>query len=204
MATSTVRGVASAVELGTDDRLRQTSYTNVLDTVSIPILAKSAQIAPTAVSCQDFLSGAPDLNSLGYGVKSGKINSISPGVLFYYSKVTAPGASFTITVPQTNTLGWKIMGIQPGQALLYDASCNKLNITGSQAGNGTVTYNVTGATAGALLIVGIKYDPGTLVGQAVSKSGTPPVFPTNTYNFSTAINGSTIATSLDSIQVVPR
>jgi uncharacterized repeat protein (TIGR01451 family) len=164
---------------------------------------RTAQITPTATTCQQFAAGtSPDLNALTYGVKAGKINSISPGVFFYYSKITAPAASFTLTVPESNLLSWKIIGIQPGQALLYDASCNKLSVTGSQAANGTVTYSVAGVTSGATYIIGIKYDPGTLAGQAVAKSGGQ--FPSNTYSFSTSINGGDLASSHDNIGVIPR
>jgi uncharacterized repeat protein (TIGR01451 family) len=167
--------------------------------------SQTAQITPTATTCQQFAAGtSADLNSLTYGVKSNAINSVSPGVFFYYSKVTAPASSFTITVPESNLKSWKIIGIQQGQALLYDANCNKFDGTGTQAANGTVTYNVTGATTGAIYVVGIKYDPGTLVGQSVTKSGTPPKYPTNTYSYSTSVNGSDISSSHDSIDVIPR
>jgi uncharacterized repeat protein (TIGR01451 family) len=167
--------------------------------------SQTAQITPTATTCQQFAAGtSADLNSLTYGVKSNAINSVSPGVFFYYSKVTAPASSFTITVPESNLKSWKIIGVQQGQALLYDANCNKFDGTGTQGADGTVTYNVTGATTGAIYVVGIKYDPGTLVGQSVTKSGTPPKYPTNTYSYSTSVNGSDISSSHDSIDVIPR
>jgi uncharacterized repeat protein (TIGR01451 family) len=174
------------------------------DDVTTPSVAKTAQITPTATTCQQFLAGAsPDLNAVTYGVKANKINSVSPGVFFYYSKITAPSSSFTITVPETNLLNWRVILIQQGQALLYDASCTKLGITGTQnATTGTVTYTVNGATAGATYVVGIKYDPGSLVGQPVSKSGGK--YPTNTYSYSTSIDGGDIASSHDSIDVTPR
>src|SRR5205823_3843764 len=47
------------------------------DTVSIPIIGRSAQILPTNTTCQQFLAGSgQDLTALAYGVKSNKINSI--------------------------------------------------------------------------------------------------------------------------------
>jgi uncharacterized repeat protein (TIGR01451 family) len=165
---------------------------------------QTAQITPTQTTCQAFLAGtSPDLSSLSYGVKSNKINSVSPGVFFYYSKITAPSASFTIAVTESNLLGWRLIGLQQGQAILYDSNCNKFDGTGTQsATSGTITYSVTGATAGATYVIGIKYDPGTLVGQSVQK--TQGHYPSNTYSYATSINGGDITSSHDSIDVVPR
>jgi hypothetical protein len=51
-------------------------------------------------------------------------------------------------------------------------------------------------------VIGIKYDPGTLVGQSVQK--TQGHYPSNTYSYATSINGGDIASSHDSIDIVPR
>ena len=40
-----------------------------------------------------------------YSVKSGKVNNVAPGVMFYYITITAPSASFTINVTQSNDKG---------------------------------------------------------------------------------------------------
>jgi uncharacterized repeat protein (TIGR01451 family) len=165
-------------------------------------VARTGQITPTATTCDQFAAGtAPDLNDLFYNVQRNKINSVSPGVLFYYSKITAPSAAFTITVGQSNDKSWKPMGVQNGQALLYNANCTKSSAQGkTTTGNGTtVTIAVSGATPGATYIIGIKYNPGDLVGQSVS---TP--FPTATYSFITALNANTILQSADTIKVNPK
>jgi uncharacterized repeat protein (TIGR01451 family) len=165
-------------------------------------VARTGQITPTATTCDQFAAGtAPDLNDLFYNVQRNKINSVSPGVLFYYSKITAPSAAFTITVGQSNDKSWKPMGVQNGQAILYNANCTKSSAQGkTTTGNGTtVTIAVSGATPGATYIIGIKYNPGDLVGQSVS---TP--FPTATYSFITALNANTILQSADTIKVNPK
>jgi len=165
--------------------------------------ASTGKITPTATTCQQFRDGTNgDLTDEFYGVKGNKLSNTSPGVFFYYSKIKAPAASFTITVQQSNLLGWKVIGVQQNnQALLYDANCNKLAIVGVPNANGTVTYTVSGTTSGATLIIGIKYDPGTLDGQSV---GNKPPYPTNVYTFTTYLNGSVFGSSQDSINVKPR
>src|SRR5262249_43508308 len=51
----------------------------------------TGKVAPTETTCQDFTSGtAGDLTQVMYGTKIGRINNTSPGVFFYYSRVTAP------------------------------------------------------------------------------------------------------------------
>ncbi|HSP55571.1 MAG TPA: hypothetical protein VLS25_08280, partial [Dehalococcoidia bacterium] len=100
----------------------------------------------------------------------------------YYNTITAPSATFTLSVVQTNSLNWKPMLIQDlGQAILYNSDCAKADgvaVTTSTAPY-TVTFTVTGATPGATYYIGIKYSPQSLVGQSVQG------FPTSTYEFST-------------------
>ena len=68
----------------------------------------TGKIAPTNTTCQQFRDGTSgDLLDEWYLVKSNKINSIAPGVFFYYSKITAPASSFTLQVRQSNTRSWR-------------------------------------------------------------------------------------------------
>ena len=54
----------------------------------------------------------------------GKINNVSPGVYFYYSKVTAPSDTFTVSVGQSHgpipNPDWPALGIQ--QVVVFDAA----------------------------------------------------------------------------------
>ena len=130
-----------------------------------------------------------------YNVKANKINSIAPGVFFYYSRITAPASSFTVQVAQSDILAWKKIGTM--QIILWDANCVKTAVTGAyDAGTGTVTFNASGLTAGATYYISIKYKPGSLVGQVV-----PPSKPTDVYTFVTYLNGSQIIPSWDSVNV---
>ena len=127
---------------------------------------------------------------------------MSPGVFFYYSQIIAPSASFTITVLQTNnhtpTL-WPPTAILNGQAILYDSNCNKSPAQGATTydlATGTVTIHVNGATPGAIMVIGNKYNTTSVVGA--NANGKPTV----TYTYQTKINGAT--SGLDSIDLIPK
>src|SRR5262249_19222224 len=76
------------------------------------------QITPTATTCADFIGGTSgDLTQACYGVKSGKVNNTAPGVFFYYTRVTAPSASFTVTIVETkNNASFPFFVTQGGPA----------------------------------------------------------------------------------------
>jgi len=159
-------------------------------------VAPTGKITPTNTTCQMFADRSNgDLLDELYNVKANKINSIAPGVFFYYSKITAPASSFTVQVAQSDILAWKKIGTM--QIILWDANCVKTAVTGAyDAGTGTVTFNASGLTAGATYYISIKYKPGSLVGQVV-----PPSKPTDVYTFVTYLNGSQIIPSWDSVNV---
>jgi hypothetical protein len=168
-------------------------------------VASTGQITPTNTSCQQFRDGtAGNLTQELYNIKSNKINSIAPGVFFYYSKITAPASSFTFTVQQSNTSGslnWGPIKIQDlGQVIVWTSDCTKQqpNTATYNASTGTVTINVSGVTAGSVFYVSIKYDPGSLVGKsAVGK-------PTVQYTFVSYLNGAQIISSWDSVAIKPK
>ena len=91
--------------------------------------------------------------------------------MFYYITIKAPSASFTVNVTQSNDKGWKPIPVQgTKQIILYEANCAKSSkgTPSYNATTGTATLNVTGATAGASYVVGIKYSLSGLTGQAVA------------------------------------
>jgi hypothetical protein len=156
----------------------------------------SAKIAPTGTTCDQFKAGtAGSLASVQYTIKMKKINSVNPGVFFYYSQITAT-AGQPITVTQSNNGGWPIVSSQTlGQIVLYDSTCTKVqSVTTSFSTNGTATISPV-PTSGTYYI-GIKYDPDTLVG--FQPTGTPTV----TYTFKTFVNGVEVPTSWASINLV--
>jgi hypothetical protein len=163
-------------------------------TATATIYRQTAAMLPTQTTCQQYAAGPsawpPMYDAFTYQVKSNKISSVAPGVIFYYNTITAPSASFTLSVVENNSLTWKPMLIQDlGQAILFDANCNKASGVTVTAGGSpyTVTFTVTGATPGAIYYIGIKYSPQNLIGQAVKSP-----YPTSIYTWSTTgFNGST-------------
>ena len=204
-------GIAGYVETdtvtasGIDD---DSSAVTGSDTSTVTLLAATGQIAPTATTCQQFRDGtAGNLTDLFYGIKANKVNNVAPGVMFYYSKLTAPATSpFTITVDQTitnNPTNWKKMAIQDlGQVILWNSNCTKtvpINVQfNATTGRVTITVASPPATPGATYYLSIKYDPGSLVGENATGKPSP------TYTFTTSLNGTLIFTSGDSILVNPK
>jgi hypothetical protein len=172
----------------------------------LTVVPQTGMLLPTAWTCLMYKNASnPDAMYpyFEYQVdKAGLINSISPGVFFYYNTITAP-ASGDISVVETNTSFWKPMLVQDlRQAILYNfADCSKSGITGVASYSGvndsiyTVTF--TGATPGAQYIIGIKYSHRNLIGQS-------PTPATNTYFFSTYFGLVPQVGSGDSIGIQPK
>ncbi len=192
------------------------NYANALakfgpETVTSPVVQAivsqtkpTARIAPTDVSCAMFASGAGGvLTTESYMVKNKVINSVAPGVFFYYSQLAAPAASFSVEVSQAIAGGFKPIPVQDvKQVVLYDQACVKSPARGTvtyDMATGLVSFQVTGATVGQVLYLGIKYAPTGLKGQAV-----PVPSPTVNYTFATALNGAPVFTSWASLAVVPK
>ena len=196
--TGTVQNTATANGLGPQDQ--QVSNTAQAEVTQVE---PTGQITPTDTSCSDFRDGTSgDLTDLFYGVKNGKINNVAPGVMFYYSEITAPSESFEIVVQQTNTNGWSPIEIQKiGQVILWNNACEKgKTVTPTfDPTTGTVTIAVNGATAGDLCYLSIKYDPASLKGTSVSEP-----YPTVTYTFVSYLDGVEIIPSWDSVTVNPK
>jgi hypothetical protein len=97
-------------------------------------------------------------------------------------------------VQQANTNTWKPVGVQQvGNIVLYDAKCAKSAAQGTtsfDSATGLVTLQVNGAAAGAQYHLGIKYYPGSLVGQTVSKP-----YPAVPYTFQTYLDSAAIIPS---------
>jgi hypothetical protein len=160
------------------------------------------KIAPTATTCNDFRLGtAGDLTTIFYGVKNGKIGNVSPGVLFYYSHATATGSSFTIDIVQTNNnAAFNLFGVHKGQVNLYNAAdCSAASVRTTITASGTVHIVVSGATFGQTFIVGVKYDPGSVVGTTVGTSR-----PTVHYDFSTKVDNVLVEVDPDGLDLKPK
>jgi uncharacterized repeat protein (TIGR01451 family) len=137
------------------------------DTVFGSAPAPTGQITPTQTTCSQFNSGtAATLSQINYSVKTGKLNSVSPGVFFYWIKVTAGAGSNTFTINQTITTGnfdSHFFHFTSGSAV-YSSGCVKQTSAISQSG-GTTTIQFNASSAGTY-IIGVKYDTGSVKGLA--------------------------------------
>ena len=177
-----------------------TTVTSNQAQATINQVASTSKIAPTNTTCEQYRGGtAQDYTELFYNVSKGKIGSVSPGVIFYYSTITAPSSSFTLNFTQFNDRGWNAMAIQ--QVVLWNSNCVKVQTvkTTIDRQTGKVTIQVTGATAGQTYYLSVKPDPGSLTGTQVS---TP--YPTANYTFYTSLNGVGLLPSWDGIAIRPK
>ena len=179
------------------------------DDETITYVAGTSKLAPTQTTCQMYAGGtAMDYTQLNYLVSKGKIGSVSPGVVFYWSTITAPSDAdtvpFTLTGDQFNNsmaLGlpqWKDMGNL--DVFLWDSGCNKVQtVELDYDADGHPVLTVTGASPNAIYYFSIKYDTTSLTGTLVSGKA-----PTVKYTFEILLNGTLINTSPDSLNLVPK
>ena len=160
------------------------------------------QIAPTATTCSDFAAGTGgNLTEILYGVKGTKINNVAPGVLFYYTHLNDVSSGDVIEVDQTHYLVTgspltPFFGVHAGQVKLYNADCSNASLITNLSldGGGIVSFTIGDSIVGQDLILGIKYEPGTVVGTSV---GNPP--PTVHYDFSTEVNNVIVESDPDGL-----
>jgi hypothetical protein len=158
--------------------------------VSNPVTSK---ITPTQTTCQQFKDGtAGTLSQLDYSVKNGKINQVSPGVFFYWIKVTAVAGSNTFHIVQdtpgaTNTFD-NFFAVAAGSKV-FNSNCVAVSpaatITQSSLSTAPNTTTITfNASSGAgTYFIGIKYDSGSVKGLPA------PTYDPVSYSFTTTEAG---------------
>ena len=155
-------------------------------------------IAHTSTTCGSFMSGAgPEMPSsdVHWVTRDNIITSISPGVFFYYTKITAPSAAFTVDLLQTkNNPAFPFCEVQQGQVVLYDSDCNRIG-DGTQTSPGQAAVNVQGATAGQVFIISVKYSLKTLIGSYIDDSTGCH------FDFKTLIGGIQVDADPDGLQI---
>jgi hypothetical protein len=157
------------------------------DTVDV-VNCNTSQLAPTQTTCQQFRDGTAGVeDTISYGVKSGKINNVSPGVLFYYTQVTV-GAGGAFDIVQTNTqVNYTLFGVQSVQ-VFNPVTCTLRSATFTvTTGLETQTIHVvvSGASAGDTFIANVKIDPSTVKGK------TPPSPATMDFTYATVVGAVT-------------
>jgi len=167
------------------------SKTCTLTNTEVEQVAQIGVLFPTQTTCEMYRDNqAPAMYpAFTYQVKKGKINSMSPGVFFYYNTITWP-ATGTVEVFETNTAGWFPMLYQAGgQAILYNYDCSKSGITGVGSISGSdYTVTFTGAAPSTTYIIGIKYSPRNVIGQPVDLNPDTG-YPESIYTWKTTFGG---------------
>ncbi|MGE5273795.1 MAG: hypothetical protein ACM3QU_08560, partial [Verrucomicrobiota bacterium] len=159
-------------------------------------------IAPTGTTCQQYRDGtAPTLGQIQYTTKGDVINSVSPGVFFYYTQFTdgATGEEVAITESNgdANNDSYAAIPVQKGQAFLYDLNtCTKLkwDVTTNEPDSGDVVGTLP---ADGDFIIGVKYNPSALKGVE------PPASPPVTYSFDTSLADNPVDTGA-TIDLAPK
>jgi len=149
-----------------------------------------SQITPTGTTCNQFRDGtAQTLLNLNYSVSGGKIkNNVTPGVFFYWVKVTVPAGPNSFTITETITTGnfTGLFNFTSGSSA-FNPNCGSVSTTITQnTTTGAVTVQFNAPTPGTY-IIGVKYDSKSIVGQPAPSPGT-----TVHYEFATTgVPGST-------------
>src|SRR5262249_58209832 len=102
------------------------------DAPEVLAVTSTSQITPTGTTVLQFLNGtAGTLTELDYKVKSGLINSVSPGVFFYYTQFTVTAANTVVLiheVPSESNVIPISQAPATSQVSLYDSAGNKLTL----------------------------------------------------------------------------
>jgi hypothetical protein len=137
------------------------------------------KITVTGTTCQAYTGNtATSLGNVVYTLKGTAINSVSPGVFFYYGTISGT-AGQTVTIKETpNPANVPLIPIQHGQVILYDTSCNvvKGGLVGESDTGGVLTGTLPST---GIFIISVKYSPSDLKGQSLPQ-------PTVTYTIDAA------------------
>jgi len=127
---------------------------------------------------------AETLPNLNYSVSGGKIGqNITPGVFFYWTKVTVPAGNNSFTINETITTGnFSTPFLLGGGSNVFNSSCGSVSETITQnTGTGAVSVSFNAPVAGTY-IISLKYNSKSIAGATAPSPGT-----TVHYNF--AISG---------------
>ena len=137
----------------------------------------------TTATCQEYASGTLDEhNFMEYTQSGSNIGNVTPGGLFFWTKVTV-GVGEAVTVVQSRTgAGAGVLLMHGNQGRLLTTNCTV--VTGWTATQNTTTGTISfPAVAPGTYIVQVKWTPKSLNGKPL------PVPDTIFYTFEAALNG---------------
>jgi uncharacterized repeat protein (TIGR01451 family) len=194
--TATINATTTNIVTATGSALGVTASDTDTATVTAQPCGQSA-LLPTQTTCQDFLSGtATPEETIFYGVRAGKINNVSPGVLFYYTSFD-PSGTGTVVIHLTQTMGdsLPLFGVQSVQ--VFTGTCGSaaaFTPTINSSNPADVTITLHNVTASDTFIANIKIDPSTVVGS------TAPNPSTVAFTYATVENGTTLSSVTGHLQ----
>ncbi|HEU5211596.1 MAG TPA: hypothetical protein VFU10_02390 [Gaiellaceae bacterium] len=152
-----------------------------------------SHITPTNTTCSDFKSGtASTLSELDYTVKSGVINSVAPGVFFYWIGVQATAGSNTFTIHQAITTGnfdSHFFAVAAGSNV-FNPDCTAASGVHITQNGADVTVTFSAGSAGTYFI-GIKFDSTSVKGFATPSPTTVHYVFSTLDSSNTTLSGST-------------
>jgi hypothetical protein len=135
---------------------------------------------PTQTTCQEFISNTIQPQEDGsYGVKSGKINNASPGVIFYYSRWT-PGNSTAyidqaVLAPPNFTRTLTVQSVSLFRAADCSAApgtiTSPFTVTVSGQVSDTNGIKLTGLQTTLEYVVAVKYSVSSIAGATAPSGG---------------------------------
>jgi hypothetical protein len=161
------------------------------------------QIAPTATTCETFAAEtSEDLNQIQYSRKGQEISQTNPGVFFYYTTFLAPASDFTVQITQSESHPTfdTLFAVQgEDQVRVFFPGCNTYHDFTFTNGGGQVTIDISGVTAGEAIIISVKYQTSSVVGQ-----DRPTNPDTVHYSFSTYADGILVDSNANGLDLVPK
>jgi hypothetical protein len=171
-----------AVYSGDTNNNKATSLCNEKVVVTAP--PPVSQITPTQTTCAQFAGGTSStLSSITYSLKQGIINQVSPGVFFYWVKVSSAGTYYVTETPKYASNPFLIgsgsnvytFNAATGTCTALTNSITQPTGTGLPPG----TVKVTFSSGTGPFYIGIKYSTGNVKGE------TAPSNPVDPYLFTT-------------------
>ena len=156
-------------------------------------------LAHTITTCESYQAGTGspiEPGDVHWATKDNVISTISPGVFFYFTKIDAPSSDFTVDVVQTvDNPAFPFIPVLQDQVTLNDGSCTTVNPESEATNNGQTSVHITGAKAGQVYIIAIKYSLKSLVGVTMLPNDGAH------YDFLTEINGQVVDQDPDGLQI---
>jgi hypothetical protein len=158
-----------------------------------------ARIAPTETGCAAYRDNpdlpANNLTQLFYTKTGTLIANVTPGVFFYYMKVTVGSGSHSYTLTQSSTQMPNVFFDIAAGSAVFNSSCSKVaDVNTQNNADGSVTISFSGA---GTFIIGVKFSAKSIEGETAPS-------PSATFTFKLTSGGSDVLNSTDTLNLVPK